>query len=171
MTVTGEEPTHTLLTAEYIFAFPTMGKTELAQTLEGYYDWDFGNLRNAFGVRKGSWIEKELIVSYAEFARIANAQGYVLLMNEPSAIPVLLGMGVTPDDIVMYVPELTRLSSSWTDLIAKRLQFAGSSHTEADPLADVECQIDACVRDWRQTAEDNGVQCITSRRHLSFWLE
>lgn len=71
------------------FAFPGMGKTTYALSKAGAVDLDFGNFRSAFGRGRKSGNTADLLIPFSKLIKYYWQDGYNVLTNEPSLIPLV----------------------------------------------------------------------------------
>lgn len=126
-----------------VFAFPGMGKTTYALQHPQVVDLDFGNFRSALKVKKED--EAQLILPFSRLMKYYFRDGFTILCNEPSLIPLVKQFA--EGRIYMVLPR------SKVDLVERVKQRAQQSNYHDKGFADLmEKNIESWVSDWEQMA-------------------
>lgn len=124
-------------------AFPGMGKTTYALSHAGTIDLDFGNFRSALKVEKEN--EHVLFPAFQRLAKFYFKDGYDVLTNEPSMIPLMKQFAERR--MVMILPR------DKTALVQRVQERERRRHVNADfPIA-LAKNVDSWVSDWAKIAQ------------------
>lgn len=130
--------------ADFIFAFPGVGKTPLAQQKGGFVDADFGFWRKAFLQDKSR--EKVLFKPYARWIKLLVKDGYQVLVNQP--------------DLIRFVP-----ANRTVVVLPFDPSFAALKLHVPIPT------VQEWIENWKDAAEEHGVPVVWLDEGLDTFLE